>query len=186
MVRWNCSPVKGWCSESSIMIASNGIQVHGGMAMWRRPARKYRRRMMGGFGAGRPSGSGQTIVEACRSIDVNRLHRDGCLRAGWMGAWQWTRDGEKIASINLFGDHDRLHLSYRVRSDGGEWKDVSETVRIVRVPCRFGGTRPYLICPGIVRGVACGRRVAKLYRPGRYFLCRHCYRLAHASVLTHL
>ncbi len=26
-----------------------------------------------------------------------------------------------------------------------------------------------------------GRRVGKLYGPGRYFLCRHCYRLAHAS-----
>jgi hypothetical protein len=32
-----------------------------------------------------------------------------------------------------------------------------------------------------VNGTACGRRVAKLYGPGRYFLCRHCYRLAHAS-----
>ena len=29
--------------------------------------------------------------------------------------------------------------------------------------------------------IACGRRVAKLHGPGRYFLCRHCYRLAHAS-----
>jgi hypothetical protein len=33
----------------------------------------------------------------------------------------------------------------------------------------------------VVNGIACGRRVAKLYGPGRYFLCRHCYRLAHAS-----
>ena len=32
-----------------------------------------------------------------------------------------------------------------------------------------------------MNGVACGRRVAKLHGPGRYFLCRHCYRLAHAS-----
>ena len=58
---------------------------------------------------------------------------------------------------------------------------MAESVRIVSVPCRFGGTRPYFICPGVVNGVACGRRVAKLYGPGRYFLCRHCYRLAHAS-----
>jgi hypothetical protein len=28
---------------------------------------------------------------------------------------------------------------------------------------------------------ACGRRVAKLHGAGRYFLCRHCYRLAYAS-----
>ena len=59
-------------------------------------------------------------------------------------------------------------------------------VRIVRVPCRRTITLvargPYFICPG------CGEprrlraaRVAKLHGPGRYFLCRHCYRLAHAS-----
>ena len=28
---------------------------------------------MGGLGSGRPSGSGRTTVEACRSVDVNRL-----------------------------------------------------------------------------------------------------------------
>jgi hypothetical protein len=68
-----------------------------------------------------------------------------------------------------------------VRIGGGEWEDVEETVRIVRVPCRFGGARPYFICPGVVNGIACGRRVTKLHGPSRYFLCRHCYRLAHAS-----
>lgn len=136
---------------------------------------------MGGFGSGRPSGSGRGTVEACRSIDVNRLHREGCLRAGWIGGWQWTRDGEQVASINLRAEHDRLHLSYRVRIGGGKWEDVAETVRIVRVACRFGGARPYFICPGVVSGIACGRRVAKLHGPGRYFLCRHCHRLAHAS-----
>jgi hypothetical protein len=76
---------------------------------------------------------------------------------------------------------DRVHLSYRWRVTGGEFQDVEETVRIVRAPCRFGGSRPYFICPGIVNSVTCGRRVAKLHGSGRYFLCRHCYRLAHAS-----
>ena len=120
-------------------------------------------------------------MEACRSIDVNRLHKTGCLSAGWSGGWQWTRDGEKVAWINLRAEADRLHLAYRVRIAGGEWQDVEEAVRIVRVPCRLGGARSYFICPGVVNGVACGRRVAKLHGPGRYFLCRHCYRLAHAS-----
>lgn len=32
-----------------------------------------------------------------------------------------------------------------------------------------------------MNGIACGRRVAKLHGPGRYFLCRHCYRLVHTS-----
>jgi len=47
--------------------------------------------------------------------------------------------------------------------------------------CRFGGARPYFVCPGVVNGITCGRRVAKLYGAGTYFLCRHCYRLAYAS-----
>ena len=56
-----------------------------------------------------------------------------------------------------------------------------ETIGLVRVPCRFGGSRPYFICPGVVNGTSCGRRVTKLYSGGRYFLCRHCYGLAYAS-----
>jgi len=51
---------------------------------------------------------------------------------------------------------DRLHLTYRVRIGGGEWDNVAETVRIVRVPCRFGGARSYFICPGVVDGIATG------------------------------
>lgn len=136
---------------------------------------------MGGFGSGRPSGSGRDKVEYSRSIDVNRLHREGCLHAGWMGGWQWNQGAEKVASINLRAEPDWLHLSYRVRIAGGEWDNIEEPVRVVRVPCRFGGARPYFICPGVVNDIACGRRVAKLHGPGRYFLCRHCYRLAHAS-----
>ena len=64
---------------------------------------------MGGFGSGRPSGSGRGTVEACRLIDASRLHKTGCLRAGWAGGWQWTRDGEKVASINLRTEEERLH-----------------------------------------------------------------------------
>ena len=136
---------------------------------------------MGGFGSGRSSGFGRDTVESCRSIDVNRLHREGCLEPSWRGGWQWTQDGEKVASITLRAEDDRLCLSYRIRIAGGEWEDVTEPVPIIRVPCRFGGIRPYFLCPGVVNGVACGRRVAKLYGPGRYFLCRRCYRLAYAS-----
>ena len=80
---------------------------------------------MGGLGSGRPSGSGRDTVEACRSLDVNRLHREGCLHPGWAGGWEWRRDGERVASISLRADSDRLHLSYRVRISGGDWQDVA-------------------------------------------------------------
>jgi len=74
---------------------------------------------MDGFGPGRLSGSGSDTVESCRSIDVNRLHKAGCLRPGWWGGWQWARDGEKVVSITLRAEADRLHLSYRVRIGRG-------------------------------------------------------------------
>ena len=73
---------------------------------------------MGGFGSGRRGGSGRDTVEACRSLDVNRLHRAGCLHACSMGGWQWTRDGEKAAhSLSL---HPKLLAAgnkRRVRSN---------------------------------------------------------------------
>jgi hypothetical protein len=137
--------------------------------------------MMGGIGSGRPAGLGRDTVESYRSLDVNRLHRKGCLAPGWRGGWQWRRKDERVAWITMRAEADRLHLSYRVRVGCGEWEVVEETILILRVPCRFGGLRPYFICPGMVNGIACGRRVAKLHGSGRYFLCRHCYRLAHAS-----
>ncbi len=137
--------------------------------------------MMGGYGSGRPSGSGRNTVESCRSIDVNKLNREGCLEPGRRGSWQWTWDGEKVASISLRAEVGSLRISCRVRIGGGEWEAVEENIDIARVPCRFGGSRPYFLCPGVVNGVTCGRRVAKLHGLGRYFLCRHCYRLAYAS-----
>jgi hypothetical protein len=135
---------------------------------------------MGGFGSGRPS-SGRNTVEESRSLDVLKLHRAGCLKPGWSGIWQWTQGGERVAWIGLRAEERRLVLTYRHRRGGGEWEDVEEPVRIVWQPCRFGGQRPYFVCPGVVNGVACCRRVIKLYGAGTYFVCRHCYRLAYMS-----
>ena len=97
---------------------------------------------MGGIGSGRRSGSGRNTVEDCRSLDINKLQRTGCLEPGWAGAWQWTRDGERVAWINLRAETDRLHLWYRVRLADEDWQDVRETIGLVRVPCRFGGAGP--------------------------------------------
>jgi hypothetical protein len=137
---------------------------------------------MGGFGSGRRSGFGRGTVEACRSIDVNRLHREGCLQPGWWGGWQWTRDGEKVASIDMRAEERRLLLLYRYRSWGSDdWEEIEEPVSLEWTTCHFGGARPWFVCPGMVNGVACRRRVGKLYGAGRYFLCRHCDRLGYQS-----
>ena len=135
---------------------------------------------MGGLGSGRPA-SGRNTVEGSRSIDLLKLHRAGCLEPGWAGAWQWTQDGEPVAWIGLRAEEHRLVLTYHYRRGGGEWEDIEEPVPLAWQPCRFGGRRPYFICPGVVNGTACLRRVLKLYGTGKYFLCRHCYRLSYGS-----
>jgi hypothetical protein len=111
---------------------------------------------------------------------VNRLQKAGCLQPGWRSAWQWTCDGQQVASISQRAEADHVDLSYRI-GIGGEWEEITETVRIVHVACRLGGDRPYFICPGVVNGIICGKRVSKLYQATRYFLCRGCNRLAYAS-----
>ncbi|MGH7089279.1 MAG: hypothetical protein ACREFQ_10290 [Stellaceae bacterium] len=137
---------------------------------------------MGGFGSTRWGlTSTKDTVEGARSLDINRLNKAGCLRPGYIGGWQWIRDGERVADIGLRAEAQRLILSYRIRRNGGEWQDVEQPTPVVRVPCRFGGERPYFLCPGLVNGITCRRRVAKLYGAGTYFLCRHCYRLAYSS-----
>jgi hypothetical protein len=138
--------------------------------------------VMGGFGSTRWGWvSTKDTVESSRSLDINRLNRAGCLHPGYRGGWEWTRDGERVASIWFWRNGDRLILSYRVRPHDGEWQDVEQSTRIVWMPCRFGGARPYFVCPGVVNGIVCGRRIAKLYGAGTYFLCRRCHQLAYAS-----
>lgn len=88
---------------------------------------------MGCFGSGRFAGLGRDTVELCQSIDVNSLYQEGCLALGWRGGWKGTREGEKVASIDLWAEENRWHLYYRVRIGGGDWEDVEETVRTVRI-----------------------------------------------------
>jgi hypothetical protein len=136
---------------------------------------------MGGYGSGRPSPTGRGKVEDCRRIDVNQLQKLGYLNAGYRGAWGWTSNDANTNWINIEAHEDALKLSYRSRFNGGEWIEIDYRVPIERVPCNLGGSRPYFVCPGVVNGVVCRRRVVKIYARGHYFLCRHCCRLSYQS-----
>ncbi len=134
---------------------------------------------MGGYGSGRPGY--RQKAEDCRSLDVNRFHSEGCLLPGRRGSRVWSSDGEEVGRIGYKAEDGRLVLDYRVRQYGSDWESVSETIRITHLDCNYGSTRPYFICPGVVNGLHCGRRVGKLFAGGRYFLCRHCYNISYAS-----
>jgi hypothetical protein len=100
------------------------------------------------------------------------------LQPGAQFSSSWSLSGRETGSIRGFVYSDRVILLYRHRSGlGADWEDVQESVGLEWTPCNFGGERPWFVCPG----VRCGRRVAILYGPGKYFLCRHCYDLRYDS-----
>lgn len=134
----------------------------------------------------------KTTTGECHSIDVRYLHRRDLLKPGRCFSLRWSRAGRETGSIRVMvaGDGrpasargERVVLLYRHRLPGGEWEDVTEPVPLGWTPCNFGGERPWFLCPGIRPGssAGCGRRVAVLYGPGKYFLCRHCYGLSYKS-----
>jgi hypothetical protein len=94
----------------------------------------------------RYAGGGKNTVESCRSVDVLRWNKLGYLRSPRWFSWVWTRDGERVASINVQTQHHCVTLKYRSRSYGEDWSDVEQRVAVVWTPCRFGGWRAALVC----------------------------------------
>lgn len=132
---------------------------------------------MGGIGSGRHWHYGaKDTTGDYRAIDVRRWKRDGLLNPNQSFGWQWSHDGEVVASIRVRTEPGRVILTYRHRSGGDEWKDESYPIQLDWSACNFGGERPWFICPA--RG--CNRRVAILHGGG-IFACRHCYQLAYPS-----
>jgi hypothetical protein len=132
---------------------------------------------MGGVGSGRRWHSGsKNTTEDCRSIDVRHWARKGLLTPGQAFSYKWSRNGEIVASIGVYSESDRVTLSYRHRSGGGDWMDESYPVQLDWTSCTLGGQRPWFLCPAN----GCGGRVAILYCRG-IFACRHCYQLAYPS-----
>lgn len=132
---------------------------------------------MGGLGSGRHwHYNANDTTNDYRAIDVRRWQRDGFLTLGRTFSWQWSRNGDVAASIQVRVESDRVCLIYRHRGSSGEWKDENYSVWLDWTPCNLGGQRPWFRCPA--RG--CRRRVAILYGGG-IFACRRCYRLAYPS-----
>src|SRR5215212_4776715 len=138
---------------------------------------------MGGVGSGNwYRFDKKTTIGECHSVDVRYLHRENLLRSGHTFSLRWSRAGRETGSIGgvVEGTEtpERVILLYRHRSSpGGEWEDVREPVPLTWAACNFGGERLWFICPG---AGSC-RRVAILYGPGRYFLCRLCYELVYEN-----
>jgi hypothetical protein len=129
---------------------------------------------MGGSGSGNwYRVNKKTLAEHCLSIDVRQLNRKGCLEPWLMYAWKW-QNGFCIVIETTPG---AIELAYIISRNGQQREWVYIEVPLYWTSCNYGGKRPWFICPEN----GCGRRVAKLYLEGRYFLCRHCHDLAYFS-----
>jgi len=132
---------------------------------------------MGGLGSGRYWHYGANdITDNYRTLDVRRWQRDGFLNQNRSFGWQWSSNGEKIASIKARTETDQVILTYSHRIGDGDWIKESYPVRLDWTPCNYGGQRAWFRCPAS----GCGRRVAILYG-GTIFACRHCHQLAYPS-----
>lgn len=115
-------------------------------------------------------------TESQDRIDIRLLKKWGHLNGSMhIGTWSWSRGGKPAGSIGYRVNTERMVLSYRHRSRGGEWESVEQTIHFDRTPCHYGGYRCWFLCP------RCTRRVAVLYGAGKYFYCRHCYGLTYTS-----
>lgn len=107
------------------------------------------------------------IAERYRSFSVHDVLR----RAAGSGKLVWLKNGNYDGEVHFLANKNEVVLSPKIRGYSG-------TIQIVPLgwtSCHFGGQRPWFIC-------WCGRRAAVLYFGNKYFRCRKCLGLIHASV----
>jgi len=123
---------------------------------------------MGGYNSGGWNATGRPTTDDVPCLNVNRLNKAGALRQNLAGTLRWHLDeGPSLVHFRVLSD--RVMLS---RTD--LYDDCAELALIDWVACRFGGRRPFFVCPG------CGERTLHLYRLS-HFACRECHELSYSS-----
>jgi len=136
---------------------------------------------LGGKGSGRFCSFETKKTENYIFLDVGLLNKNGCLHSGWNGCWSWKDESGKSYSISMNRNNFGVNLNYCLKVGEGEWEKVEQDISVIHIPCRFGGNRPYFICPGQFHPKHRSRKALKLYIIDRYFLCRHCHELKYSS-----
>ena len=141
---------------------------------------------MGGMGSGE-RWSKKATAEEHYALDTSDLKRWKLLVPGTtnrIGSYEWRRrgDGKPSSSVTYVltvrPADGTLRLLYRTMTANA---DLDYSVPLVTTRCHLGGVRWWFICPLTKNGIACGRRVRKLYLSGQYFGCRHCHELTYTS-----
>ncbi|OGV95737.1 hypothetical protein A2W24_01135 [Microgenomates group bacterium RBG_16_45_19] len=143
---------------------------------------------------GRYSWSDRDTVEDCKCVDIPWLAEHGYFGGYNSGTITWTSalSGKSSIGIEVYtnGGYGGDYIRFRYTQSStlsGEKSDLDYTAQLVTTPCNYGGVRYWFICPLVVSGQACNRRVSKLYLPpgGKYFGCRTCHNLTYRSCKEH-
>ena len=124
----------------------------------------------------------KNTTEAAKDFPVSFLKKYGYLRPSYVsGTIRWTWHGEPSGSVGISVEATNMSVRcrYTQTSWDGEKEDYDYYIRLTKTPCYFGGYRYWFICPLVVSGVPCRRRVGVLYLEGKWFGCRNCYALAY-------
>jgi len=148
---------------------------------------------MGGLGSGERLNK-KTTVEECLKLDMASLWRGRVIQPQSIsvGELVWTNStiGERILTLpyclQATTDKTVLHLITKMRPGGSDGPFI-EAIPLSSTAPHFGGVRWWFVCPLVVKGVACHRRVRTLYLPPRalYSGCRACFDLTYESAQTH-
>lgn len=135
---------------------------------------------MGGPGSGNWREQ-KTTVEESLVVSMRDLRKQ--VYQGAAGIFTWTLPNGKKSFVSYFviwkDDAPMITLRYR----WGDQEDILVPVRLETTTTQFDGRRWWLTCPLCVNGVACSRRVEKLYLPpgAKFFGCRKCHDLTYRS-----
>ena len=137
---------------------------------------------------GRYSYSNRWTVEDCKTITTMFLNEhnyfDSIVRNGGMN---WNRNGEETGSIGFVismeecDEYIRFKYTHTDRNTD-EKIELDYKARLTWTSCYFGGRRWWFVCPLVIDGRACNRRVGSLHlASSKYFGCRHCFNLTYRS-----
>ena len=117
----------------------------------------------------------RTKTTECGILNAQDLKKAGAFEGASSGGIRFKGDAEDQTEFDFFFSNNHLNL-YSPEDDGSL---LDQRIPIVWQDCRFGGSRPFFICPE----PECGKRRMYLYsKPGhRHFACRSCHNLAYPS-----
>lgn len=137
---------------------------------------------MGGYGSTRwDYHTKKLIVEECLQISIFKFKK--YLKPGLIASIEWKNNIFGIYDFNLIvigSEHpSSIQISYYLGNHKKDEIKIKYSIQLSTSALSWGGVRYWFICPVI----GCGRRVGVLYLPlgGKYFGCRHCYRLTYKS-----